>query len=207
MFERFTEHARGVAIHAQEEARRLGHPRIGSEHVLLGLLREPAATGGRALDGLGIDLDGARADVARLAGPDPTGFAREDVEALQSVGIDLDEVRRSVEDAFGEGTRRGSSASEGSRPRRSATRRRAGSGAAATGPAGGPDRPGAPRTPARDYGASGSSTVADGSSMRTIAPPPSALPALTRPPCDSATCRTIASPRPEPGFDRAALER
>ena len=103
MFERFTEHARGVAIHAQEEARRLGHSRIGSEHVLLGLLLEPAATGGRALDGLGIDLDGARADVARLAGPDPTGFAREDVEALQSVGIDLDEVRRSVEDAFGEG--------------------------------------------------------------------------------------------------------
>jgi len=103
VFERFTEHARAVAIHAQEEARRLRHSRIGSEHVLLGLLREPAAAGARALDGLGVDLDGARADVERLAEPDPAGFAQEDVEALQSVGIDLEEVRRSVEDAFGEG--------------------------------------------------------------------------------------------------------
>jgi ATP-dependent Clp protease ATP-binding subunit ClpA len=103
VFERFTEHARAVVGHAREEARRLERSRIGSEHLLLGLLREPVATGGRVLDGLGIDLDGARADVARLAGPGPTGFAQEDVEALQSVGIDLDEVRRSVEDAFGEG--------------------------------------------------------------------------------------------------------
>jgi ATP-dependent Clp protease ATP-binding subunit ClpA len=103
VFERFTQRARAVATHAQEEARQLGHPRIGSEHVLLGLLREPEGAGGRALHGLGLELDGVRADVERRAGPDPAGFADEDVEALHSVGIDLDEVRRSVEDAFGEG--------------------------------------------------------------------------------------------------------
>ncbi|MGZ8606060.1 MAG: Clp protease N-terminal domain-containing protein [Actinomycetota bacterium] len=102
MFERFTPHARSVAIGAQEEARQLRHPAVGTEHVLLGLLREGDGAGARALAGLGIDLGRTREAVAGL-GEDASAFGRDEVEALQSVGIDLDEVRRSVEDAFGEG--------------------------------------------------------------------------------------------------------
>lgn len=47
MFERFTERARQVVVFAQEEARRFGHDHIGSEHILLGLVREEQGLGAR----------------------------------------------------------------------------------------------------------------------------------------------------------------
>jgi ATP-dependent Clp protease ATP-binding subunit ClpA len=102
VFERFTAQARSTVVHAQDEARRLHHPRIGTEHVLVGLLVEPVGAGGRALRRLGVDLEGAREELANGFAP-ATSFAPEDAEALQSIGIDLEEVRRSVEDSFGEG--------------------------------------------------------------------------------------------------------
>ena len=102
MFERFTTQARSAVVQAQEEARRLHHPRIGTEHVLVGLLVEPVGAGGRALRRLGLDLEGAREELASRFAP-ATSFAPEEAEALQSIGIDLEEVRRSVEDSFGEG--------------------------------------------------------------------------------------------------------
>jgi ATP-dependent Clp protease ATP-binding subunit ClpC len=68
MFERFTNRARHAVVLAQEEARRLDHMAIDTEHVLLGLLGEPEAIAGRVLGQLGITLPAARADVEGLVG-------------------------------------------------------------------------------------------------------------------------------------------
>jgi ATP-dependent Clp protease ATP-binding subunit ClpA len=103
VFERFTSQARSVAVLAQQEARAAGHEAVGAEHVLLGLLGERTGSAARILEGMGLDLDGVRRDVARLGAAEPVGFGEADADALRSVGIDLDEVRRSVEETFGEG--------------------------------------------------------------------------------------------------------
>jgi ATP-dependent Clp protease ATP-binding subunit ClpA len=68
MFERFTSRARHVVVLAQEEARRLHHNYIGTEHVLLGLLGEPEGYAGRVLAGFGISLDGTRDEVKAIVG-------------------------------------------------------------------------------------------------------------------------------------------
>jgi ATP-dependent Clp protease ATP-binding subunit ClpA len=93
-----------VVVHAQGEARDLGHGYIGTEHLLLGLLREPAGVARRALDRLGIGREAVRSDVVRLVGEGPPiRLGEQDAEALRSIGIDLDEVRRRLEEAFGPG--------------------------------------------------------------------------------------------------------
>lgn len=66
MFERFTARARQVVVFAQDEARGLGHNYIGTEHVLLGLLREQEGLAARVLDSLDVTLGEARAQVARI---------------------------------------------------------------------------------------------------------------------------------------------
>ena len=66
MFERFTNRARHVVVLAQEEARRLNHNYIGTEHILLGLLGEPEGVAGRALAGFGISLEDARREVTAI---------------------------------------------------------------------------------------------------------------------------------------------
>jgi ATP-dependent Clp protease ATP-binding subunit ClpA len=68
MFERFTNHARHVVVLAQEEARRLNHNYIGTEHVLLGLLGEPGGLAFRALGSFGMSLEGTREEVKAIAG-------------------------------------------------------------------------------------------------------------------------------------------
>jgi ATP-dependent Clp protease ATP-binding subunit ClpA len=68
MFERFTKAARQVVIFAQDEARRLRHDYIGTEHILIGLLRVEEGTAARALDALGVTADDVRSDIARLVG-------------------------------------------------------------------------------------------------------------------------------------------
>jgi ATP-dependent Clp protease ATP-binding subunit ClpA len=64
MFQRFTDKARRTVVLAQEEARSLGHDQIGTEHLLLGLLRESAGVAATALTSLGVSLAAARAHVA-----------------------------------------------------------------------------------------------------------------------------------------------
>jgi ATP-dependent Clp protease ATP-binding subunit ClpA len=104
MFERFTDRARGAVVLAQEEARILRHGYVGTEHLLLGVLRDEGCAGARALGGLGVGLEGARSDILELVGRGPTApLGASDAEALDAIGIDLDEVRRRVEETFGEG--------------------------------------------------------------------------------------------------------
>ena len=67
-FERFTERARQVVVLAQDEARALGHGYIGTEHLLLGLLREEEGLGAGVLDALGIPIDEVRSMVSRIVG-------------------------------------------------------------------------------------------------------------------------------------------
>ncbi len=66
MFERFTDRARSVVVLAQEEARMLNHNYIGTEHILLGLVREEEGVGAKALESLGVSLDGARRSVEEI---------------------------------------------------------------------------------------------------------------------------------------------
>jgi ATP-dependent Clp protease ATP-binding subunit ClpA len=68
MFERFTERARHVIVLAQDEARMLGHNYIGTEHILLGLLREEDGIAARMLDSLEITTEEVRAQVVHLIG-------------------------------------------------------------------------------------------------------------------------------------------
>ena len=103
MLERFTSQARSVAVLAQHEARGLGHHAIGTQHVLLGILAEPDGAGARALAGMGVTKEDVRGEVERSVDHDTAVFTPEDADALQSLGIDLDEVRRAVEEAFGAG--------------------------------------------------------------------------------------------------------
>jgi prophage maintenance system killer protein len=68
MFRRFTDRARGVVQLAQEEARLLNHHYVGTEHLLLGLLREGEGVAAKALASLGISLEAVRAQVEELIG-------------------------------------------------------------------------------------------------------------------------------------------
>jgi len=89
MFERFTHAARAVVAQAHEEAAALGHGRVDSEHLLLAV-----AAAGALPASLGIDQAGLRAAVEAA----PAGL---DAQALATIGIDMDNVRRSVEQSFG----------------------------------------------------------------------------------------------------------
>jgi ATP-dependent Clp protease ATP-binding subunit ClpC len=68
MFERFTDRARRAVVLAQEEARELGHSHIGTEHLLLGMLRDGSGVAASALTSLGITLETAREAVAATVG-------------------------------------------------------------------------------------------------------------------------------------------
>ena len=68
MFERFTERARQVVVLAQEEARGLKHNYIGTEHLLLGLLREEEGIAAQVLITLEVTLDEVRIQVAQIVG-------------------------------------------------------------------------------------------------------------------------------------------
>ena len=67
-FERLTERARQVVVLAQEEARTLNHNYIGTEHLLLGLMREEDGLAARLLESLDISIRPVRAQVMRIVG-------------------------------------------------------------------------------------------------------------------------------------------
>ena len=72
---RFTKPARHAVMRAQEEARAAGHVRVGTEHLLLGLLHEPDALAARAIEAQGVSLDLVRTSVT--AALDPPGEEQE----------------------------------------------------------------------------------------------------------------------------------
>jgi ATP-dependent Clp protease ATP-binding subunit ClpA len=114
MFERFTHAARDVVVRAQEEARDLQQSPIGTQHLLLALLAD--ATGPvaavPALAAKGVDARFVRAEVIRLVGPGTAASEplpdtdAEDAAALKAIGIDLEAVRRAIEQNFGPGALR-----------------------------------------------------------------------------------------------------
>ena len=99
MFEKFEPGARRAFADARHEARLAGQDRIRSEHVLLGLLREPGAAAD-ALTAAGLDVDSLRARLPRGGYAAPGEL---DADALALLGIDLDAVRRATDAAFGDG--------------------------------------------------------------------------------------------------------
>ena len=68
MFERFTERARRVIILAQEEAKRLNHSAVGTEHILLGIIREGEGVASKVLESLNITPDRVRAEIESAIG-------------------------------------------------------------------------------------------------------------------------------------------
>jgi ATP-dependent Clp protease ATP-binding subunit ClpC len=71
MFNRFTERARKVIILAKEEARRFNHDYIGTEHLLLGLIREGEGVAATVLQKLGVSLENIRLEIEKLVQPGP----------------------------------------------------------------------------------------------------------------------------------------
>ncbi len=71
MFNRFTERARKIIVYAKEEARRFNHDYIGTEHLLLGLVREGEGVAAAVLQKLGLDLETIRVEVEKLVQPGP----------------------------------------------------------------------------------------------------------------------------------------
>ncbi len=99
MFERFTQSARGVVMRSREEAHQLGHGWIGIDHVLVALA-EDEGIAGEVLREAGVTAEALRDELARK----PKGEDGDlDAEALRSIGIDLDDVRRAAERTFGDG--------------------------------------------------------------------------------------------------------
>jgi len=68
VFERFTERARQVVVLAQAEARELRHNYIGTEHLLLGLLRDEEGIAARVLAARSVTVDRVRSELVRAVG-------------------------------------------------------------------------------------------------------------------------------------------
>ncbi|MBM3450688.1 MAG: ATP-dependent Clp protease ATP-binding subunit [Armatimonadetes bacterium] len=97
MFERFTERARRVIILAQDEAKRLNHSAVGTEHILLGIVREGEGVASKVLEHLNIPADRVRAEIEGAIGRgDRTPY--EEVaftpRAKKVLELALDEARR-----------------------------------------------------------------------------------------------------------------
>jgi ATP-dependent Clp protease ATP-binding subunit ClpA len=99
MFERFSQDARRAVVHARAEAAAAGHGAIGCEHLLLGLLAEPGPAAA-AMTAAGLELTALRSRLPQAGQAEPEAL---DADALASVGIDLDQVRRAAEATFGPG--------------------------------------------------------------------------------------------------------
>lgn len=96
MFGRFTERAQKVLALAQEEAVRLGHNNIGTEHILLGLIREGEGIAAKALIALGLSLEKIQDEVESLIGrgqEQPTNIAYTP-RAKKVIELSMDEARK-----------------------------------------------------------------------------------------------------------------
>ena len=101
MFERFADGARSTVVAAQQEAVRVHAPRIRASHLLVGAAVSADEPLRILLADCGLTVDGLRSDCAAQTGGASLG--PEDAEALDAIGIDLDQVRARLEATFGEG--------------------------------------------------------------------------------------------------------
>jgi excisionase family DNA binding protein len=103
-FERFTKRARSVLVLAQEEAQRLNHCYMGTEHLLLGLVREGEGLGAQVLKSLGVELDAVRGKVEFIIGRGDhavTGEIPLTPRAKQIIGLAVKEAVRLNHDFVG----------------------------------------------------------------------------------------------------------
>lgn len=103
MFERFTPEARRIVTGGVEVARQLRHDYLGTEHLLIALAGTGPNVATGALIARGFDPVRARTDLERNVDSRQDQLTEADVEALRSIGVDLDEVRRRIEASFGPG--------------------------------------------------------------------------------------------------------
>ena len=96
MFGRFTERAQKVLALSQEEAARLGHNNIGTEHILLGLVREGEGIAAKALIGLGLNLEKIQNEVEALIGrgQEQLGTPAYTPRAKKVIELSMDEARK-----------------------------------------------------------------------------------------------------------------
>jgi hypothetical protein len=113
-----SEQARRVLNLARAEAEWFGHRYLGPEHLVLGALRDGSNGASRVLEAHGVDPPAARVALGRLAGRGLVPGPRpSDTELLGALGIDLESIRRTTEQAFG-GTAVGRAIREATRARR-----------------------------------------------------------------------------------------
>lgn len=97
MFSRFTERARKVVILAKEEAKRFNHDYIGTEHILLGLIKEGEGVAAAVLQNLGLSLEAIRLEVEKLVQPGPPTVVSGDIpftpKAKKVIELATDEAR------------------------------------------------------------------------------------------------------------------
>ena len=97
MFNRFTERARKVLVLAKEEARRFNHDYIGTEHILLGLVREGEGVACAVLQNLGVDLERLRIEIEKLVSSGSVGSVLGDIpftpRAKKSLELAAEEAR------------------------------------------------------------------------------------------------------------------
>jgi len=97
MFNRFTERARKVILLAKEEAKRFNHDYIGTEHILLGLVREGEGVAAVVLENLGLDANNIRLEVEKIVQAGPTTVVSGDIpftpRAKRVIELAMDEAR------------------------------------------------------------------------------------------------------------------
>lgn len=97
MFNRFTERARKVILLAKEEAKRFNHDYIGTEHILLGLVREGEGVAAAVLASFGLSPDKIRVEVEKLVQPGPATVISGDLpftpKAKKVIELAMDEAR------------------------------------------------------------------------------------------------------------------
>jgi len=104
MFERFTPTARNVVQKAVDAARELHHPAVGTEHLLLAMTDPASGATAEILREAAVDRERVVAEIGRLRDQPQSALRNPvDVEALRSIGIDLDAVVAAVERSFGPG--------------------------------------------------------------------------------------------------------
>ncbi len=97
MFDRFTERARKVILLAKEESKRFNHDYIGTEHILLGLIKEGEGVASAVLQNLGLNLDMIRLETEKLVQPGPSTVTSGDIpftpKAKKVIELAMDEAR------------------------------------------------------------------------------------------------------------------